>query len=276
MLQCYWCCCWCCRWLWTPYVAVSVCTTRQAFSLFLLHVWFCVCLLWTDFACTDMKTVCRHAGTDSVWDSYCLLICANSQLAKAEKIDCVLNVLHVSGVHLRLLMLLILSLCVMIHVSFSVLLCICWCTAGEHWLRDMDLAHWVCELWLNPWVYCFRHALTTSPQWPGSRLHSSRGGPLLTHSHPLLPLPPPSLPPLIPSLFPLYPPSPLYSTLPLLSTFLNLSLHAVFFCFFFTTPPVFPSLSISMTLLSTRQKLPAGIWEKQVLQTCQWKQTSCL
>lgn len=106
----------------------------------------------------------------------------------------------------------------MIHVSFAVLLCICWCTAGERWLRDMDLAHWVCELWLNPWVYCFRHALTTSPQWPGSRLHSSRGGPLLTHSHPLLP-----------SLFPQHPPSPLFLTLPLLSTSLNLSLHAVFF-----------------------------------------------
>lgn len=119
----------------------------------------------------------------------------------------------------------------MIHVSFSVLLCIFWCMAGELWLRDMDLAHWVCELWLNPWVYCFRHALTTSPQWPGSRLHSSRGGPLLTHSHPLLPLPPlsPSPSPLIPSRFPLHPPSPLLSTLPLLSTSLNLSLHAVFF-----------------------------------------------
>lgn len=132
--------------------------------------------------------------------------------------------------------------CVMIHVSFPVLLCICWCTAGERWLRDMDLAHWVCELWLNPWVYCFRHALTTSPQWPGSRLHSSRGGPLLTHSHPLLPLPPPSLPPLIPSLFPpvpcftslLYPPSPL-----------NFSQSLPSCCvFFFSQPLLFSLLSL--------------------------------
>lgn len=109
--------------------------------------------------------------------------------------------------------------------------CICWCTAGERWLKDMDLAHWVCELWLNPWVYCFRHALTTSPQWPGSRLHSSQGGPLLTHSHPLLPLPPLSLPssPLCSPCTLLHLSLSLYSTLPFLSTFLNLSLHAVFF-----------------------------------------------
>lgn len=148
----------------------------------------------------------------------------NSSLAQAQKIDYVLNILYISQVHLCLFVCycfwscLCACVCVTLHVSFSVLLCIRCCTAGERWLRDMDLAHWVCELWLNPWVYCFRHALTTSPQWPGSRLHSSRGGPLLTHSHPLLPLPPLSLPfsphplsvPPAPSFTSLlYPPSPL-------------------------------------------------------------------
>lgn len=221
-----------------------------------------------------MKTICQRACRDGVWDSYCLPICLNSHSDQAEKSDYILNILHVSQVHLCLFVvafdLVFVHACVMIHMSFSVLLCICWCTAGERWLRDMDLAHWVCELWLNPWVYCFRHALTTSPQWPGSRLHSSRGGPLLTHSHPLLPLPPLSLSPHSLSV----PPAPSFTSLyslPSLSSQL-FSISPFMLCFF-TTPPAFPSLSISITLLSTRQKLSAGISERQVLQTCQWRQT---
>lgn len=46
----------------------------------------------------------------------------------------------------------------------------------------------------EPLGYCFRHALTASPQWPGSRLRSSPRGPPFTHSGPhqppaFLPLP---------------------------------------------------------------------------------------
>lgn len=161
----------------------------------------------------------------------------------------------------------------MIHVNFSVFLCILRYIAGECWLRDMDLAHWVCELWLNPWVYCFRHALTTSPQWPGSRLHSSQGGPLLTHSHPLLPLPlsllfspdPLSAPP-APSFTPPSHSTSHFSQLPSISPFM--------LCFFlsFTTPPAFPSLCVPITLLSTESKLHASILQKQVLQSYQWRQ----
>lgn len=55
------------------------------------------------------------------------------------------------------------------------------------------------------------------------------------------------------------------STLPSLSSQL-LSISPFMLCFF-TTPPAFPSLSISITLLSTRQKLSAGILKWQVFQT---------
>lgn len=145
-----------------------------------------------------------------------------------------------------LLLLLISSLCmcvcVMIQVGvFLVLLCMCWCMAAERWLRDMDLAHWVCELWLNPRVYCFRHALTTSPQWPGSRLHSSQGGPLLTHSRPLLLLPPLSPDPLSVLPAPSFT-SLLYSTLPLLSQSQFLPS-----CCDFLQPSLLPFLSLFLS-----------------------------
>lgn len=127
---------------------------------------------------------------------------------------------------------------------FCVTLYICWCMAGECWLRDMDLAHRVCELWLNPWVYCFRHALTTSPQWPGSRLHSSQGGPLLMQS-------PPSFPPLS---VPLCPPSLLYPPSPL-NLFQSLPSH----CFFICNNPScfpFPIYFFDTVFISEKQFLP--------------------
>lgn len=92
-----------------------------------------------------------------------------------------------------------------------------------------------------------------------------------THAQPPPPPTPTSLPPLLPS-SPLCSPCTLLhlSTLPSLSSQL-FSISPFMLCFF-TTPPAFPSLSISITLLSTRQKLSAGISERQVLQTCQWRQ----
>lgn len=71
----------------------------------------------------------------------------------------------------------------------------------------------------------------------------------------------PSPSPLISSLFPLHPPSPLYSTLPLLSTSLNLSLHAVFF----HNPPRSPfSLFLSHCCQQDRNCLLAS-----------WRDRSC-
>lgn len=51
-----------------------------------------------------------------------------------------------------------------------------------------------------------------------------------------------------------------------------LSFISPFMLCFFTTLPAFPSLSISITLMSTRQKLSAGISRRQVPQTYQWRQ----
>lgn len=135
----------------------------------------------------------------------------------------------------------------MIHMGFSVLLCICWCTAGERWLRDMDLVHWVCELWLNPWVYCFRHALTTSPQWPGSRLHSSRGGPLLTHSHPpTTPPPHPPSPPPTPTPPLSVPPAPSFTSLLCPPSPLNFS-QSLPSCCVFSQPLLLSLLSLLLS-----------------------------
>lgn len=88
-----------------------------------------------------------------------------------------------------------------------------------------------------------------------------------THAQPPPPPTPTSLPPLLPS-------SPLCS----LCTLLHLStLPSLFsqllpispFMLCFSQPLLLSLLSISITLLSTRQKLSAGILERQVLQTCQ-------
>lgn len=135
----------------------------------------------------------------------------------------------------------------------------------------------MCELWLNPWVYCFRHALTTSPQRPGSRLHSSQGGPPLTqrHSLPSRPAPDSFSPSSISSCAPppLYPPSPCYSTLPLLSNSLNISFRAVLFphkisgsrCSFFV-----------FLRWCQQKRNRAGVPETQVLCSCQLQHSACL
>lgn len=185
-----------------------------------------------------MEWICHGACAESVWNSLCLPGCADSHPVPIKRRITLLNILYVLQVHTCFSGA---CICAMIHVNFSVFLCILRYIAGECWLRDMDLAHWVCELWLNPWVYCFRHALTTSPQWPGSRLHSSQGGPLLTHSHPLLPLPlsllfspdPLSAPP-APSFTPPSHSTSHFSQLPSISPFM------LCFFFFFYNPSCFP------------------------------------
>ena len=104
-------------------------------------------------------------------------------------------------------------------------------------------------------------------QFTGRSSTHAQPPPPPTHSH-LSPSPvsphPLSVPPAPSFTSLLYPPSPL--------NFFSIS---PFMLCFFTTPPAFPSLSISITLLSTRQKLSAGISERErrVLQTCQWRQT---
>lgn len=95
-----------------------------------------------------------------------------------------------------------------------------------------------------------------------------------THAQPP-PSPTTSLPPVLPWSPICSPCTLIYSPIPLhfpfLSTSFNLSLHAVFFLSF-TTPPAFPSLCVPITLLSTESKLHAGILQKQVLQSYQWRQ----
>lgn len=134
--------------------------------------------------------------------------------------------------------------CVMIHVSFSVLLCI---YAGVR-LASADWGTWILH------TECVNSGWTPGCTVSGTLWQPRPTDPardctvhrevLYSCSHLLLSLPSLFLCALLH-----------FSTLPLLSTFFNLSLHTAFL--FVTTPPAFHSPSISLTLCSS-QTVPAN------------------
>lgn len=192
-----------------------------------------------------------------------------------RKTDYILNILYVSQVHLCLFVCCLWScLCARPCNAMRGFRCVCCVYAGVR-LASADWGTWILHtecvnsgwtpgctvsgtLWQprpnDPARDCTVHGevLCSRTATPSSHSHLS---PSPFSPHPLSVPPAPSFTSL------LCPPSPL--------NFFSIS---PFMLCFFTTPPAFPSLSICITLLSTRQKLSAGIWERRVLQTCQWRQ----
>lgn len=207
-----------------------------------------------------MNSICRHVCKGSMQD--CLLVCAQSHRALPERTDCILNILYVLPVHLCLFVVSV-YVCEMIHVHFFLHRCV---FAGV-WLASTDWGTWILH------TECVNSGWTPGCTVSGTLWQPRPNDPArdcTVHREVLYSRT--ATPPPTSTSFPLHvPPAPSFTSLPSLSSQL-FSISPFMLCFF-TAPPAFPSLSISITLLSTRQKLSAGITERQVPQTSQWRQS---